>query len=191
MRHAAKGPPFHSGPLATYRNGPVSSNVRRQISRPRHIGPAKKSKSRRQAAAIFYATPESIQSITNLSQSHSAPFSSGKDWFKITWRLQLSLRSTLQRHTVYVTCGSHRHPTSAVRSPSPRKCSWSALRAALLRQLVSFWARASDGLWFASVRAARVTLHTPVRQASSPRQSHCFLRRSAPMHLARLQPPAA
>jgi hypothetical protein len=22
-----KGPPFHSGPLATYRNGPVSSNV--------------------------------------------------------------------------------------------------------------------------------------------------------------------
>ena len=28
MRHAAKGPPFHSGPLATYRNGPVSSNVR-------------------------------------------------------------------------------------------------------------------------------------------------------------------
>jgi DNA polymerase-3 subunit epsilon len=29
LRHAAKGPPFHSGPLATYRNGPVSSNVRR------------------------------------------------------------------------------------------------------------------------------------------------------------------
>ena len=29
MRHAAKGPPIQSGPLATYRNGPVSSNVRR------------------------------------------------------------------------------------------------------------------------------------------------------------------
>jgi hypothetical protein len=30
LRHAAKGPPFHSGPLATYRNGPVSFNVRPQ-----------------------------------------------------------------------------------------------------------------------------------------------------------------
>ena len=28
LRHAAKGPPFHSGPLATYRNGPVSSNYK-------------------------------------------------------------------------------------------------------------------------------------------------------------------
>ena len=28
----AKGPPFHSGPLATRRNGPVSSNVRRSGS---------------------------------------------------------------------------------------------------------------------------------------------------------------
>ena len=36
MRHAAKGPPFHSGPLATYRNGPVSSNVRRQRRRVLH-----------------------------------------------------------------------------------------------------------------------------------------------------------
>jgi hypothetical protein len=28
LRHAAKGPPFHSGPLATRHNGPVSSNVK-------------------------------------------------------------------------------------------------------------------------------------------------------------------
>lgn len=28
MQRAAKGPAFHSGPLATHRNGPVSSNVR-------------------------------------------------------------------------------------------------------------------------------------------------------------------
>ena len=28
MQQAAKGPPFHSGPLAPCRNGPVSSNVR-------------------------------------------------------------------------------------------------------------------------------------------------------------------
>ena len=32
MRHAAKSPPFHSGLLATYRNGPVSSNVNAQNS---------------------------------------------------------------------------------------------------------------------------------------------------------------
>ena len=101
--------------------------------------------------------------------------------------MQLCLRSTPQRRTVQVACGSHSAPASAVRSPSPRKCSWSALRAALLRQLVSSWARASDGPRFANVRAARVTLHTPVRQASSPRKLHWFLRRSAPTHLARLQ----
>jgi hypothetical protein len=34
LRHAAKGPPFHSGPLATYRNGPVSSNVRQHTQQP-------------------------------------------------------------------------------------------------------------------------------------------------------------
>ena len=32
MQQAAKGPPFHSGPLAACRNGPVSSNVGRHKS---------------------------------------------------------------------------------------------------------------------------------------------------------------
>jgi hypothetical protein len=40
LRHAAKGPPFHSGPLATYRNGPVSSNVRHHTQH--HLWPSAK-----------------------------------------------------------------------------------------------------------------------------------------------------
>jgi hypothetical protein len=134
LRHAAKGPPFHSGPLATYRNGPVSSNVRHhELHRPRRIGLL----CQRRFKAIRGAAHQPCPAARNLQGKCRVPAyptsTSG------TPAHNFRARSLTPRAGKFALRWSVRRfsRTSAQAHLQCKSCWWLALRAGVLRRAVS------------------------------------------------------